>query len=294
MVEPEGDVTDVTDATDATDAEVAALARRLREARIRRGLTLRALAREIGVSPATLSHIETGKRRPSTGRLDEITTVLGLALDEPAPRSTPPPAPPVDWRRYPPLRFDPVLAAAVELFVEVGYHGASVRDIAGRCGLSVSGIYHHHPSKQQMLARILDLAMAELHERAELARAQGRDPVERFGLLVEHLALWHTRRRELGFIGASEMRSLDATNRPRIAGQRMRLQRMLDDEVDAAVALGRFGCRLPHEASRAVVTMCTSLVQWFRPDGPLHPEEIAAEYVEFALALMIHRPAARP
>ena len=141
--------------------------------------------------------------------------------------------------------------------------------------------------------RILDAAMTDLLARAERARAEGADPVARFRLLVEHLALFHTHRRELGFIGASEMRSLEHANRDRIAAMRVRQQRMLDAEVEAAVALGRFEARRPRQASRAVATMCTSLVQWYRPDGPMSPEEIALEYVGFALDLVRFRRPAR-
>jgi AcrR family transcriptional regulator len=276
-----------------------ALGRRLREERERRGLTLRALARQIGVSPATLSHIETGKTRANDARLENIADALGVAsaglTAGPAPDGGKPAEPPADWRTYPPPTLDPVLRAALDLFLDVGYHGASVRDIAARSGLSVSGIYHYHPSKQQMLVRILDAAMADLLARAEQARAEGADPVARFRLLVENLALFHTHRRELGFIGASEMRSLERANRDRIAAMRVRQQRMLDAEVEAAVALGRFDVRRPRQASRAVVTMCTSLVQWYRPDGPMSPEQIALEYVEFALDLVrFRRPARRP
>ena len=61
-----------------------------------------------------------------------------------------------DWREFRPLDLDPVLEAALEAFVEVGYHGATVRDIARRCGLSVPGMYHHYLTKQQMLVTLLD------------------------------------------------------------------------------------------------------------------------------------------
>lgn len=174
-----------------------------------------------------------------------------------------------------------------------GYHGATVRDIAARCSLSVSGIYHHYPSKQLMLQTILELTMTDLLARARAARAEGGDPVGRFSLLVEHLALYHTHRSTLGFVGASEMRSLEPDGHRRIAAMRTAQQRMVDEEAAAAVAQGRFRSGHPHEAARAVVTMCTALPNWYRPGGPLTPELIAAQYVEFALGLMRHTPARR-
>lgn len=205
------------------------------------------------------------------------------------------PEPPasMDWRRYDPLVLDPVLRAALDAFVEVGYHGSTVRDIAARSGLSKPGTYHYYPRKQKLLVAILDMTMADLLERSRAACEEGgRDPVRRFALLVECLALFHTYRSDLGFIGASEMRSLEPPNRDRIAALRTEQQRMLDVEVEAATVAGRFTTPFPHEASRAVATMCTGLAQWYKPRGALTPEETAAQYVRFALDLMGHGPAA--
>lgn len=114
---------------------------------------------------------------------------------------------------------------------------------------------------------------------------------ERFSFMVESLVLFHTHRQEVGFVGASEMRSLDPASRRDIAGLRMLQQRMIDEEALAATAAGRFRTPHPREAARAVVTMCTSIVQWYKPAGPLTPPDIVAQYVRFALDLMLDRPA---
>lgn len=55
---------------------------RLREQRERRGLSLRKLAAELGISPSALSQIETGRSRPTVGTLYAIVSELGLSLDE--------------------------------------------------------------------------------------------------------------------------------------------------------------------------------------------------------------------
>lgn len=55
---------------------------RVRKRREERGLSIRALARRIGVSPSLVSQIETGKANPSVGTLLAIATELGLSLDE--------------------------------------------------------------------------------------------------------------------------------------------------------------------------------------------------------------------
>lgn len=290
----------------------AILGAQIRAARMSRQTSVRALSRALGVSPATISQIENGNTGLSVVRLGRIAEALNLdvsqilALDvdpeNPKPPLAPPsPRPPAqprnnveptgsNWRTYAPLNFDPVLRAALDEFVAIGYHGASMRSIAARCGLSVAGIYHHYTSKQQMLVTLLVYTMTDLQQRSEAARDEGRSPVERFSLLIENLALYHTHRRELGFVGASEMRSLDTANRIAIADRRSVQQRMIDMEVEAAVLESRFRTDHPYEASRAVVTMCTALPTWWRPGGPLSPEQVAEDYVGFALDLMRYTP----
>ncbi|WP_213454433.1 TetR/AcrR family transcriptional regulator [Rhizomonospora bruguierae] len=48
-----------------------------------------------------------------------------------------------------------ILDRAVALFGEVGYRGASLREIAARCGLSHPGLLHHFPTKEALLLAAL-------------------------------------------------------------------------------------------------------------------------------------------
>jgi transcriptional regulator with XRE-family HTH domain len=55
---------------------------RLRSARENTQMSVRSLARSIGVSPSLISQIETGKANPSVGTLYAIVTALGISLDQ--------------------------------------------------------------------------------------------------------------------------------------------------------------------------------------------------------------------
>jgi AcrR family transcriptional regulator len=279
----------------------------VRQSRLTAGMSLRELARRIGVSAATLSAIETGKTALAVSRLREIASALHTTPDRllTAPGTNPldephhgvRPEPPgaqhsgdrQDWRTFGPLPIDPVLAAAITSFVRTGYHGATMRSIAALAGMSVPGVYHHYASKQELLVITLDLAMDDLTWRLLAAARQGRDGVTRVRLMVEALALFHTHRWELAFIGASEMRSLEPANRRRIAELRSYVQHLLDDAIDRAIQDGQLRTPSPRHAARAISTMCTSLPQWFHVGGPATPERIAAEYAQFALGLLDHR-----
>ncbi|WP_040524840.1 helix-turn-helix domain-containing protein [Gordonia effusa] len=269
---------------------------RVRAARLIRGHSLRAFAAMIGVSPATLSQIENGHTQLSVPRLRIIARHLGVTPGELIDGRggiaiTAPPEPSAralaaEWRVYDPLEFDPILLGALDEFLEVGYHGTSMRKISARCGVSVPGIYGHYISKQEILMTILSETMSELEWRAVAAVAGETDPVTKFCRSVENLALFHTYRRQLGFIGTSEVRALEPDNRNSIAARRNQQQVVFDGYVADAVRAGRFQVVNPGDAARVVVTMCTSLPNWWQPGGRLTPDDVANEYVGYAMSLM--------
>jgi transcriptional regulator with XRE-family HTH domain len=54
----------------------------LRKARIKRAMSLRSLAAEVGLSPSLISQVETGKTQPSVSTLYALSNFLGLSVDE--------------------------------------------------------------------------------------------------------------------------------------------------------------------------------------------------------------------
>jgi len=48
-----------------------------------------------------------------------------------------------------------IMDSAYTLFLEQGFHGTSMRQVAQRAGLAVSGIYNHFPSKEALFGAIL-------------------------------------------------------------------------------------------------------------------------------------------
>jgi transcriptional regulator with XRE-family HTH domain len=55
---------------------------RIREERTRRGLSVRQLARDVGVSASLISQIENGRSRPSVSTLYAITQALGISIED--------------------------------------------------------------------------------------------------------------------------------------------------------------------------------------------------------------------
>lgn len=54
-----------------------------------------------------------------------------------------------------PVRRQEIVRAGLAVFSSSGFHGASLRDIAGRAGLSQAGLLHHYASKADLLKAVL-------------------------------------------------------------------------------------------------------------------------------------------
>ncbi len=55
---------------------------RIRAERLRRGVSVRGLARDVGVSASLISQIETDRKSPSVSTLHAITTALGISVED--------------------------------------------------------------------------------------------------------------------------------------------------------------------------------------------------------------------
>ena len=107
-----------------------------------------------------------------------------------------------------------MLGVALSLFLEQGYHGASMRDIAARAGVSVSAAYHYFPSKADMLRTIMVRVTEDLIGDLEAARdGAGPDPAARLAAVARSHVLLHTRRQDESFVANSELRSLSPADR---------------------------------------------------------------------------------
>ena len=81
-----------------------------------------------------------------------------------------------------------ILNAAAELFVERGYGGTSMRDIAARVGLLAGSVYHYYPAKENLFLAVQREGFRQIIERVDRAIASERDPWKRLKLAcTEHV-----------------------------------------------------------------------------------------------------------
>ncbi|MFD5572372.1 TetR/AcrR family transcriptional regulator [Streptomyces cadmiisoli] len=187
------------------------------------------------------------------------------------------------WRLSRPLELSPMLSGALEVFYERGYHGASVRDIARRVGVTVPALYYHYENKQAMLVTLLETGMGEVLDRAwQAAKDAIDDPEQRLANLVEAIVLYMTDWVSVAYLD-TELRYLDPENRKRYAALRKQLEQLLTNTIEEGTENGVFAVSHPDDTTRALLGMCQAIATWYHPEGPHAPAEIAERYVEIAL-----------
>jgi AcrR family transcriptional regulator len=183
-----------------------------------------------------------------------------------------------------------LIAAAVEVMARHGYHAASVRDIATAAGTSPAILYHHFPSKQVLLATMLDRGMDVLIAATEQALdLAGDDPADRLRAVVGAHVRVHLEAQRESLIGNSELRALEPAALALVVAKRDVQRRIFDRVVREGCRRGVFGTRRPEEAARFITSACTAVAVWYRSSGPLAPDEVVAHHQEIALDTVRHR-----
>lgn len=185
---------------------------------------------------------------------------------------------------------DAITGAAREIFAERGYHGTSIRDIAKRAGLSLSALYYWHPSKQHLLAALIEEIQHDYFERCDRAlRSAGDDPAAKLRALVQATVEYRVSMRVESNIATLEWRNLEPDNRERLDGVRRSATKLWKDIVADGVARGEFHCTHPDDARRAIVAACNAIAQWYEPGGEISLPELVQRYTEIALRVVDHR-----
>ncbi len=177
-------------------------------------------------------------------------------------QTTPAVTPPVK-RGRPGYDQETVLQTAVEAFNEYGYDATSMGKLADRLGISKSAIYHHVPSKEDLLRLALDEALIPLESMIEQVHGHEGNADER--LLRSTVRILIAKRSYVTLL----LRLRGNTELERAALQR---RRQMDRELSQLVTLAQREGQLredlePRATARLLFGMINSVVDWYRLDG---------------------------
>ena len=167
-------------------------------------------------------------------------------------------------RGRPGYDLEAVLRAAVEVFNERGYDGASMEDLSKRLGIAKSGIYHHVSGKEELLRMALDRALDGLWEAGERARELDAPAVVRLETLVrDAIAVLVSRLPYVTLL--LRVRGNTAVEREALARRRA-FDALVASLVEEAGRDGDIRADVdPKLAARLLFGTVNSIVEWYRP-----------------------------
>lgn len=191
------------------------------------------------------------------------------------------------------LKRTALLREAARAFNSRGFHNTSLDEVAAVLGVTKAALYYYVRSKQEILFECHMMAYDLGDQALEYARTNGRDGLERAGLVARRFIELYTG--EMGrFAVLSEHEALDASQRAAVLARRDAFDRALRGIVEDGIADGSIRAV---DAKLAVLFLMGAInwmaTRWFRPDGPLSTSEIAAGFEDMFLAAIGARAGAR-
>jgi AcrR family transcriptional regulator len=181
---------------------------------------------------------------------------------------------------------DLVLSTSTELFAERGFAAATMRELADRADLPLSSFYYYFRSKYDVLLAIMDTAMGRLESGAEEVWDEDLDPGRQLRALVDRHVRVHLFHPAAASVADGEMRALEGDDRAAIVARRDRYERKFRSVLAAGVAAGSFDADLDIPvATIAILTMSTSVIDWWDPAGRHSIDATARLIGRFALGV---------
>ncbi len=174
-----------------------------------------------------------------------------------------------------------ILEVAVTAFNEYGYDATSIGMLAERLGLSKSAIYHHVSSKDELLALALDEALSDLEGVLAASGATSGSAADRLEAVLRGAVAVLTDK--LPYVTLLlRVRGNTEVERAALARRRA-FDRAVADLVVQARDEGSLRADVdPGIVARLLFGMINSIVEWYRPDGPETPEQLADDLLTIA------------
>lgn len=181
-------------------------------------------------------------------------------------------------RRMPPdIRRRQILDTAVNLFYEIGFEGASLRDLAQKVGINKATVYHYFESKEEILYNILDEVGQSLLAGLEEAHVSSTDPMECLKAMVRFQIFYMEANVEGIKVLVEELKSLG----PEMASGTKRIQqrilKLYEEVLEKCMENNQV--RKLHLATTAfaILGQINWLYHWYNPNGSLTIRQVADE-----------------
>lgn len=177
-----------------------------------------------------------------------------------------------------------LINAAIAVFIEKGFHNATVRDIGRAANMTQGTIYNYVRSKDDILYLVCDRIVAEYNDQTRKALEASHDPVERVRSAVRAISqVMYRHRREILLI-YQDSHLLDARSRRVILARVEEFIGMFERIVSDAA--GELDVPLPHpHLSANILTFLPVMIalRGWSLKNDLPPGEVVDEISRFVV-----------
>src|ERR1700738_3756931 len=193
-------------------------------------------------------------------------------------------------RRKRPRNADPlastrgdILKSAAASFRRLGYHGATVEQIAAALHMKKGNLYYYFKNKEEILFACHQYSLDRLMEL--LAAIEQRDvtPDEKLRQLI--VAFVHTMLDELhGTALFLDLEALSPAHLKAVIVRRDRFDQGMRQIVEQGIASGLFASTDAKLLSFAILGAVNWIPRWFDPAGPATSQQIADRFADYLIA----------
>ncbi|MCS6867827.1 MAG: TetR/AcrR family transcriptional regulator [Thermus sp.] len=177
-------------------------------------------------------------------------------------------------------RRDQILHVAGKLFSQRGYHATSMRELAKELNLQGGSLYAHIASKEELLLEVVRQAAARFL--AVLEGLEG-DPVAKVRALVRGHLRVIAEELPRATVFFHEWKHLSPPLLEEAKALRRRYEEGVQGVIQEGVEKGVFRVESVRLATLFLLSALNWTYQWYRPEGPLSPEELGEIYARMAL-----------
>jgi AcrR family transcriptional regulator len=175
-----------------------------------------------------------------------------------------------------------LLDAAIGLFAEHGFVGSSVRDLARETGMSLSGLYHHFSSKDEMLYEIQKRSFEQLLDPVSHLDPQ-MSPVDKLQVFIRNHVTFFSRQQTKMKLLSHELGALSGDFGVEISHLRGRYYRICLETVTDLMRELESTEVDPGVATMALFGMINWIYRWYPRPGDPGPEELAKQMLSLFL-----------
>lgn len=173
-----------------------------------------------------------------------------------------------------------IVAVAAELFARNGFGATSLDEIAEQLGATKGALYYHIKNKEDILRHIYVMVLTASEEPLAEIVASSAPPTEKLGHAIIHHATVAANRSPAMTVFYREHPHLTGPFAREIVVRKKAYERYFEQIIEEGQAAGAFTSAIDAKiATFGLLGMCNWLSQWYRPNGPYTPAQIAAMFV---------------